>query len=61
MPVVPGPRRNCDTICRPWNCARLLLATSRIRGEKGLLYGGGWSLLGKQAVAVLAMAAFSSR
>ncbi|MEU3838127.1 ammonium transporter [Streptomyces microflavus] len=36
-----------------------LLATSRISGEKGLLYGGGWSLLGKQAVAVLAMAAFS--
>ncbi|OKJ13900.1 ammonium transporter [Kitasatospora sp. CB01950] len=36
-----------------------LFATARISGHEGLFYGGGWSLLGKQVLAVLAMAAFS--
>ncbi|MEU3498515.1 ammonium transporter [Kitasatospora cineracea] len=36
-----------------------LFATARISGTEGLFYGGGWSLLGKQALAVLAVAAFS--
>jgi Amt family ammonium transporter len=36
-----------------------LFATARISGQKGLFYGGGWDLLGKQVVAILAMAAFS--
>ncbi|MBD0711786.1 MULTISPECIES: ammonium transporter [unclassified Streptomyces] len=36
-----------------------LFATARISGHKGLFYGGGWGLLGKQVVAILAMAAFS--
>ncbi|WP_436775102.1 ammonium transporter [Yinghuangia sp. YIM S09857] len=36
-----------------------LFATARISGQKGLFYGGGWELLGKQVVAILAMAAFS--
>ncbi|WP_405675103.1 ammonium transporter [Streptomyces sp. NBC_01511] len=36
-----------------------LFATARISGEKGLFYGGGWGLLGKQLVAVVAVIAFS--
>ncbi|MFJ5921716.1 ammonium transporter [Kitasatospora sp. NPDC092948] len=36
-----------------------LFATARISGHKGLFYGGGWSLLGKQVLAVLAVGAFS--
>ncbi|MFD5563045.1 ammonium transporter [Kitasatospora griseola] len=36
-----------------------LFATARISGQKGLFYGGGWSLLGKQVLAVLAVGAFS--
>ena len=36
-----------------------LFATARISGHKGLFYGGGWGLLGKQVVAILAVAAFS--
>ncbi|MEV7777455.1 ammonium transporter [Kitasatospora sp. NPDC088351] len=36
-----------------------LFATARISGTKGLFYGGGWAQLGKQLVAVAAVAAFS--
>ncbi|WP_328723272.1 ammonium transporter [Streptomyces sp. NBC_00247] len=36
-----------------------LFATARISGKKGLFYGGGWGLLGKQVLAVLAVIAFS--
>ncbi|MGN5631784.1 ammonium transporter [Streptomyces sp. AC154] len=36
-----------------------LFATARISGKKGLFYGGGWGLLGKQLVAVAAVIAFS--
>ncbi|MFC8080544.1 ammonium transporter [Streptomyces sp. NPDC057307] len=36
-----------------------LFATARISGHKGLFYGGGWGLLGKQVVAILAVIAFS--
>ncbi|MFI1583694.1 ammonium transporter [Embleya sp. NPDC020630] len=36
-----------------------LFATARISGRKGLFHGGGWSLLGKQVLAILAMATFS--
>ncbi|MFC8825998.1 ammonium transporter [Streptomyces sp. NPDC057137] len=36
-----------------------LFATARISGQKGLFYGGGWGLLGKQVVAILAVIAFS--
>ncbi|MFG2610176.1 ammonium transporter [Streptomyces anulatus] len=36
-----------------------LFATARISGREGLFYGGGWGLLGRQVVAILAVAAFS--
>ncbi len=36
-----------------------LMATAQVSGHKGLFYGGGFSLLGKQVVAILACAAFS--
>lgn len=36
-----------------------LFATARISGREGLFEGGGWSLLGKQLVAIVAVAAFS--
>lgn len=36
-----------------------LLATAQVSGKKGLFYGGGLSLLWRQVVAVLAVAAFS--
>ncbi|WNI16197.1 ammonium transporter [Actinacidiphila sp. ITFR-21] len=36
-----------------------LFATSRISGTEGLFYGGGWSLLGKQLIAILSVTAFS--
>lgn len=36
-----------------------LFATARISGEKGLFYGGGWGLLGKQLVAIVCVIAFS--
>ncbi|WP_405793017.1 ammonium transporter [Streptomyces sp. NBC_01506] len=36
-----------------------LFATARISGQKGLFYGGGWGLLGKQLLAILAVIAFS--
>ncbi|MEU9319995.1 ammonium transporter [Streptomyces sp. NPDC048295] len=36
-----------------------LFATARISGKKGLFYGGGWGLLGKQLVAILSVMAFS--
>ncbi|MFF2327381.1 MULTISPECIES: ammonium transporter [unclassified Streptomyces] len=36
-----------------------LLATARISGKKGLFYGGGWGLLGRQLVAIVAVIAFS--
>lgn len=36
-----------------------LFATARISGHKGLFYGGGWGLLGKQVMAILAVIAFS--
>ncbi|MFB7190249.1 ammonium transporter [Streptomyces sp. NPDC056230] len=36
-----------------------LFATARISGKKGLFYGGGWGLLGKQLVAIVSVIAFS--
>src|SRR5690606_31283072 len=36
-----------------------VLAVGALAGERGLLYGGGAALLGKQAVGVLAVAAYS--
>ncbi|MEU1086341.1 ammonium transporter [Streptomyces sp. NPDC005576] len=36
-----------------------LFATARISGKEGLFYGGGWGLLGKQVLAILAVIAFS--
>ncbi|MEW1864288.1 ammonium transporter [Streptomyces sp. NBC_00669] len=36
-----------------------LLATARVSGKKGLFYGGGGGLLGRQVVAILAVMAFS--
>ncbi|MEV4874969.1 ammonium transporter [Streptomyces cyaneofuscatus] len=36
-----------------------LFATARISGQKGLFEGGGWGLLGKQLVAIVAVMAFS--
>ncbi|MEW2070839.1 ammonium transporter [Streptomyces sp. NPDC007346] len=36
-----------------------LFATARISGQKGLFQGGGWGLLGKQLVAIVAVMAFS--
>ncbi|MFJ2270514.1 ammonium transporter [Streptomyces sp. NPDC087849] len=36
-----------------------LFATARISGRKGLFYGGGWGLLGKQLIAIAAVIAFS--
>ena len=36
-----------------------LFATARVSGHEGLFYGGGWSLLGKQLVAILACGTFS--
>lgn len=36
-----------------------LFATAQISGKKGLFYGGGGGLLGRQVVAILAVAAFS--
>ncbi|MFJ1590799.1 ammonium transporter [Kitasatospora albolonga] len=36
-----------------------LFATARISGQEGLFYGGGWGLLGKQLVAIVAVIAFS--
>ncbi|MFB6888004.1 ammonium transporter [Kitasatospora sp. NPDC056327] len=36
-----------------------LFATARISGHKGLFYGGGGALLGKQVLAILAVGAFS--
>ncbi|MGW2282156.1 ammonium transporter [Streptomyces sp. NPDC001770] len=36
-----------------------LFATARISGKKGLFYGGGWGLLGKQVLAILAVIVFS--
>jgi Amt family ammonium transporter len=36
-----------------------LFATARISGHEGLFYGGGGALLGKQVLAILAVAAFS--
>ncbi|MXG26673.1 ammonium transporter [Streptomyces sp. YIM 132580] len=36
-----------------------LFATARISGQKGLFEGGGWALLGKQLVAIVAVMAFS--
>ncbi len=44
MPMAPGPRRNCYTICRPWNCAGLLFPHAwpdccQRRGDRGCLTG----------------------
>jgi Amt family ammonium transporter len=36
-----------------------LLATAQVSGHRGLFYGGGWGLLGKQVVALLVCGAFS--
>jgi Amt family ammonium transporter len=36
-----------------------LMATTQVSGHKGLFYGGGFDLLGKQVVAILACGAFS--
>lgn len=36
-----------------------LFATARISGKEGLFYGGGWELLGRQLVAIVAVIAFS--
>lgn len=36
-----------------------LLATAQVSGHKGLFYGGGWGLLGKQVAALLACGLFS--
>ncbi|MER5743364.1 ammonium transporter [Streptomyces sp. NPDC002225] len=36
-----------------------LFATARISGKKGLFYGGGWGLLGRQLLAIVCVIAFS--
>lgn len=44
MPLAPGPRRNCYTICRPWYCAGFLFPQARPRccrgcGDRGCVTG----------------------
>ncbi len=44
MPMAPGPRRNCYTICRPWYCAGVMFPLTRPRccrgcGDRGCLTG----------------------